>query len=52
MADLEKDILKWAIEEIRGLDELCRGQIPYYESLDSNDMDKIHLMERALKDAE
>lgn len=39
-------LIRWAITEIRGLDELCRGQIPGYGPLDSEDMARIKELER------
>ena len=34
-------LITWAVEEIRGLDELCRSMIPDYMPLDSNDIEKL-----------
>ena len=43
---LDEGLIKWAVQEIRDLDALCRSMVPAYEPLDSGDMDKIHLLER------
>ena len=40
------ELIKWAVKEIKELDELCRGQIPGYGSLESEDMDKLAALEK------
>ena len=51
MVKVDAEALKWAVEELRGLDELCRSMIPAYDPFHSGDMDKLHLLERAAKEA-
>lgn len=41
----EHELIKWAVQEIRELDELCRSMIPGYAPLDSNDMHKVKELE-------
>ena len=41
-----RKLLEWAEKEIRLLDELCRSQVPGYEPLESNDIEKLHAMLR------
>ena len=46
---VDKALLRWAVQELREMDELCRGQVPGYGQFTSSDMDKIHLLERLAK---
>lgn len=48
-SDLDIDahsLVAWAINEIRGLDELCRSSIPGYAPMDSDDMGMLKQLEK------
>lgn len=42
----DAELICWAVQEIRDLDELCRSMIPGYESLESSDMENLARMKR------
>ena len=52
MVKIDLELLKWAVEELRGLDEVARWGISGFDSWNSGEMDKIHLLERAVKEGE
>lgn len=37
----DKELILWAIKEIRELDELCRSMVPGYDPLHSEDILKL-----------
>lgn len=37
----DHEVIRWAIAEIRGLDELCRSQVPGYGSLEQGDLERL-----------
>jgi hypothetical protein len=48
----DKQVIAWAGQEIRELDELCRSMVPDYAPLDSSDMQKLAHLKGLAGDAE
>lgn len=45
-------LIRWAVTEIRELDELCRSQLPGYEPLESADMQNLSALSARAKSME
>lgn len=41
----KNELIRWAVNEIRELDELCRSMVPGYEPLTSVDMEALARLE-------
>lgn len=50
MIKIDLELLKWAVEELRDLDEAARWGIVGFDSWNSGEMDKVHLLERLVKE--
>mgnify|MGYP006283097363 CR=1 FL=1 len=49
----DADLIEWAKDEIRGLDELCRSMVPGYHTFEQGELERLarlDTLERNLRD--